>query len=371
MHSLQAGGMERVMTELACYFAENTELHVDLVLYGIRRDIFFNLHDGITVHRPPFPFKDQQRLFSTLKTFWFLRRKIRELRPDTVLSFGEYWNTFVLLATYRLGIPVYVSDRSQPDKSIGRLHEFLRKVLYPTAAGVIAQTIKAKEIFLGMYKPARMAVIGNPLRAIRANGAVARENIVLMVGRLIKSKNQEALISIFLRIGMPGWKLVLVGYDHMKQQNEQRLKTMVRELGGEDRVVFAGKQAHVDDFYLRSKIFAFTSLSEGFPNAIGEAMSAGLPVVAYDCIAGPAEMIEDGKNGFLVPLNDERLFTERLEFLMRNERMREEMGAAARQSIGRFSIQQIGNQFYEFILGGSGKANSEFVTKLQTETDAV
>src|SRR5690606_32155692 len=116
----------------------------------------------------------------------------------------------------------------------------LRKLLYPAAAGVIAQTEKAKEIFTRLYKASRMTVIGNPIRMVTDTREDDRENIVLMVGRFIQSKNQETLISIFLGIDIPGWKLVLVGYDHMKQHHEERLRKLVSELKGEDRVVFAG-----------------------------------------------------------------------------------------------------------------------------------
>ena len=112
-----------------------------------------------------------------------------------------------------------------------------------------------------------------------------------MVGRLIKTKHQDNLIKIFASINKKDWKLVIVGYDHLKQMNMEPLKKLALDHGLADRVVFAGKQSDVEKYYLSSKIFAFTSSSEGFPNAIGEAMAAGLPVVAYNCVAGPAEKL--------------------------------------------------------------------------------
>jgi glycosyltransferase involved in cell wall biosynthesis len=115
-------------------------------------------------------------------------------------------------------------------------------------------------------------------------------------------------------------------------------------------VELAGKQYNVEAYYLKSKIFAFTSSSEGFPNVIGEAMSAGLPVIAFDCIAGPAELIQDSENGFLVPLFDYDLFREKLELLMDNEHLREKFGGAAARSINRFSVDSIGHKFYSFLL---------------------
>jgi glycosyltransferase involved in cell wall biosynthesis len=352
IHSLQAGGMERVMAELANYFAAEKDTSTHIILYGIKRDIFYPLLPGITVHTPPFLFDDKKRVASTIKTLYFLRRKIKQIRPDAVLSFGEYWNNFVLLAAKGLKYPVFVSDRSQPNKSLGKVQDRIRNLLYPGARGIIAQTEKAKAIFAGMYRHDNIAVIGNPIREISGKEQRhQRENIVLMVGRLINSKHQDRLIKIFAAINRPGWQLVIVGYDHLKQNNMERLNQLIKELGMEDRVILAGKQSNVESYYLTSKIFAFTSSSEGFPNVIGEAMSAGLPVLAYDCVAGPSEMIEDGSNGYLVPLFNDDVFRQKLALLMDDEQAREQMGARAKQSIRRFSVNNIGNQFYNFIFG--------------------
>src|SRR5690606_39271620 len=110
---------------------------------------------------------------------------------------------------------------------------------------------------------------------------------ILMVGRFIESKHQDHLIRIFATLKAPGWTLVLVGDDHLQQQNRQKWEGLAKQLGVKDRVLFVGKCNNVDEYFCRASIFAFTSSSEGFPNVIGEAQSAGLPVVAYDCVAGP------------------------------------------------------------------------------------
>ena len=348
--TLQAGGMERVMSELTWYFASREEVDLHLVLYGRSREIFYPVPGNMTVHKPSFPFNNRLRLISTLRTLRFLRRTFSRIRPESLLSFGEYWNNLVLLSALGLKIPVYVSDRSQPDKSLGRFQDTLRRWLYPRAAGVILQTEKAREIYLRKNRSRRIAVIGNPVREIRpGRDGTMREKSVLMVGRLIRSKHQDQLIEIFARVSPPDWKLLLVGYDHLKQNNLERLQELARNLGIEQRVVFTGKQDDIDPYYLRSSIFAFTSSSEGFPNVIGEAMSAGLPVVAYDCTAGPAEMIEDGKNGYLVPLFDQEAFQEKLALLMQDEVLRTQLGAHARESIRRFSRERICESFYRFV----------------------
>lgn len=141
-----------------------------------------------------------------------------------------------------------------------------------------------------------------------------------------------------------------MGDDAIKQKNRIKLQTLINDLNVGDRVVLAGNRSDVEKFYLESKIFAFTSSSEGFPNVIGEALSAGLPTIAFDCIAGPSEMIGDGENGFLVPVFDDELFRQRLQTLVYNEELRVEMGKKARESMKKFSVELIGQQYLNFIL---------------------
>jgi GalNAc-alpha-(1->4)-GalNAc-alpha-(1->3)-diNAcBac-PP-undecaprenol alpha-1,4-N-acetyl-D-galactosaminyltransferase len=340
--------MERVMAQLLAYFSNKKQVQLHLILYGIHRDIFYQVPPSIIIHKPHFQFDNTRRLVSTLRTLVYLRRTLKEINPESVLSFGEFWNNFVLLSGYGLGLKVYVSDRSQPNKSLGRMHNILRKILYPGARGIIAQTQQAKNIFSNLYRHHNIRVIGNPIQYIHPR-EIERENIVLMVGRFITTKHQDLLIEMFAEIKRTDWKLVLVGYDHLKQQHQQRLQDLAERLMISERVIFTGKQANVIDYYLRSKVFAFTSSSEGFPNVIGEAMAAGLPVVAFDCVAGPAEMIVDGENGFLVPLFNTELFRARLESLMTDDALRSKLGFHAQEMIKRFSVDQIGEQYYQMI----------------------
>jgi GalNAc-alpha-(1->4)-GalNAc-alpha-(1->3)-diNAcBac-PP-undecaprenol alpha-1,4-N-acetyl-D-galactosaminyltransferase len=348
--SLHPGGMERVMSELIQEFSKDKTLDIHLILYGIKRDIFYKIPSNVTIHKPHFEFNNKHRFLNTMKTLWYLRKKIKQLNPNTVLSFGEMWNNFVLLACYGLNFPIFVSDRCQPNKSLGKFHDWLRIKLYPTAKGVIAQTLLGKEIFEKLYRNNNIKVIGNPIRKIQTNKIIEKENIILSVGRLIKTKHHDELIRMFVATNQSNWKLVIVGDDAIKQQNRLKLELLIKELKAEDKVILAGNQINVEKFYLESKIFAFTSSSEGFPNVIGEAMSAGLPVIAFDCISGPSDMIKNNENGFLINLFDYDSFKHHLTMLMSNEEKRVRMGLAASNSIKTFSKSHIAEKYKKFIL---------------------
>lgn len=350
--SLQPGGMERVMSELASYLCTKIDFDVHLLLYGIKRDVFFDLPENINIHKPSFIFNNNVRTWSTFRTIFWIRRKIKLFNPDVILSFGEYWNNFILLSTLGLNHPVFVSDRCQPDKSLGGIHDQLRNCLYPKAAGVICQTKTAKIIYSKMFKHNNFQVIGNPIREIFSDPEkdVPKENIVLSVGRLIKTKHHDDLIKIFAEINPDNWKLIIVGDDALKQKNKERLEKLVNDLKMKDKIELVGKRYDVDDHYKRAKIFAFTSSSEGFPNVIGEAMSAGLPVIAYDCVAGPSDLIQQNKTGFLIKLHDKIGFKQGLVKLIEDENLRFNFGKEAKIKIQDFSVLNIGLKFEKTIL---------------------
>lgn len=347
--SLQAGGMERVMSELINGFIRNHHAEVHVILYGNGREVFYEIDPSAIVHKPEFDFDNGHRFLSTIRTLAYLRKEISRISPTSVLSFGNLWNTFVLLSCVGKTTPIFISDRGKPTFKAGRFQEFLKKCLYPKAAGIIAQTQKAHEIYKEMFPKSNYAVIGNPIRNIAISAGNVRENIVVSVGRLIKTKHYDRLIKLFLELDRQDWKLIIVGGDAQGQNNMVKLQAQLAELGNPTNIELAGMQKDVEAYLLKSKIFAFTSSSEGFPNVVGEAMSAGLPVISYDCVAGPSDMIEEGENGYLVPVFDDELFKQRLLELMDDEEKREKMGRRAKDSIRRFEVEKIVDDFYSFI----------------------
>lgn len=347
--SLQAGGMERVMSELAVYFSGRKELEVHLVLYGRSPEIFYRLPDEIITHEPESVFNNRQRFYSTIKRLIFLRRAVLEIQPHSILSFGEYWNSFVLLALTGLQFPVYISDRCSPAKIYSPFHKFLRRWLYPKARGVIAQTEMALIMYRRQFRHDNIVVIGNPIR-LSAYREGQRQNTVLTVGRLIDSKNHDKVIELFCRINNPDWKLLIVGGDALKQDNHQKLMALVRSLKAETSVEITGYRTNMDEIYRHSSIFVLASDSEGFPNVIGEAMASGIPVVAFDCVAGPSEMITDCDDGYLIPVGNYDEFSRRLKTLMNDALLRESMGFRAKESIRKFDVERIGAEYYNLLL---------------------
>lgn len=338
------------MSELINFFNSKPNLEIHLVLFGLSREIFYEIPSSVIIHKPNFKFNTKKRFWYTIKTILFIRKTVKKINPTSVLSYGELWNNLVLLALFKTHYPVFVSDRCQPNKSLGKLHDFLRKRLYINAAGIIAQTSVAKVIYeAGLVKNNNIIVIGNPIER-QKKSQCPREKIILSVGRLITSKHHDELIKLFVNLNQPDWKLIIVGGDALKQQNTEILNKLISSLNVHSTVVLAGNQKDVAFYYKKSSIFAFTSSSEGFPNVIGEALSFGLPVIAFDCIAGPSDMLKEGKNGNLIELFNYDEFSKKLCILMNDDDLRNEMINFAPKSIEKFDKNIIGQEYFDFIM---------------------
>lgn len=346
--SLALGGMERVMSLLLGEFSKkNIELH--LILYGKDKSIEYPLPENVTIHQPSFSYSKNTRLLFTLKTMLFIRKEVKKLKPSTILSFGEYWNNLVLLSLSGLKYPIYISDRSQPKKNLGSLQNKLRDFLYPKASGYIAQTTEAFEIANKNKWNSNVIVIGNPIMQVEDNNRLEKQNTILTVGRLIPTKHIDELIELFRLTEAYEWRLIIVGGDSKNMSLLSYYKGLVKKLGMQNRVYLEGAQTNVADYYRKAKIFAFTSSSEGFPNVIGEAMAHGLPVISYNCTAGPSDLIVDGETGFLIEERDQMDYVTKLKKLIQDSDLRNHQGKQGKIKVKDFEASLIAEQYYDFM----------------------
>lgn len=317
------GGAERVMSELANSWSEmGYEVYLLLL---VRRPNFYKINPEVTIFELDNKKRDVGR---EITIFYRLRKKLLAIKPSFVLSFMTKYNCFTILASIGLKIPVFVSDRSNPLKRLSGWVVQLRKQTYPYAAGVLAQTGTARDFLLKNIRLNNVAVIPNPLRDQDFSENITKENIILSVGRLVPEKGHNYLLDAFTEIDRKGWRLVILGGGELKDS----LRVQAEELGISNELYMPGPVKNVDKWLQRAEIFAFTSISEGFPNALSEAMGAGMACVSFDCNAGPADLIMDGQNGFLIDTGDTEKLRERLEELMNSESLRKNIGQKAQES---------------------------------------
>lgn len=342
--SFSSGGAERVLSQLAKHFAAMDQLEVTIVSL-IRAVKFYPLPPNVQFIEPTFEHKQYSRAAFTIKIYRHLRSYLKQSRPDIVVSFGGKYNSFVLLAARGLGIRTFVSERSRPNISYGKFLDRVNPYMYKKATGIIAQTGFAKNLMAKRTGHKNIISIPNPIPVIENTG-LKKENIILNVGRFIKSKNQSLLLEYFAAVREGDWKLVFLGDGHYLEATKQK----AIELGIENWVSFPGVVQDVESYYAQSKIFAFTSVSEGFPNALGEALSASLGCISFNCVAGPADLIEDGVNGFLVEELNHEEYKRKLKRLMTDELLRHQFEAASQKHMEKFATEKICDQYLNFIL---------------------
>lgn len=342
--SFSSGGAERVLSQLAKHFAAIDHLEVTIVSL-IRAVKFYPLPANVKFLEPPFEHKQYSRLAFTIKIYRYLRTYLKQTKPDVVVSFGGKYNSFVLMAARGLGIKTFVSERSRPNISYGKFLDKVNPYMYKKATGIIAQTGFAKKLMAQKTGHKNIISISNPIPAIADTG-IKKENIILNVGRFIKSKNQPLLVEYFAAVREGDWKLVFLGDGQYLEATKQK----AIELGIQNWVLFPGVVQDVESYYAQSKIFAFTSVSEGFPNALGEALSASLSCISFNCVAGPADLIEDGINGFLVEELNHEEYKSKLKQLMTNESLRHQFETESKKHIAQFATEKICEQYLNFIL---------------------
>jgi glycosyltransferase involved in cell wall biosynthesis len=339
------GGMERIMAGFANYLVNRPDTNVYLVLL-LKEERFYNLDKHIKIIEPAFFLKEMPRWKYAMRMLFWLRSYIKKINPDTILSLGEYWNSFMLVATFGLSYPKFISDRSNPIDNMNFIHETIRRIIYKTATGFIAQTELAASIIMKKTGLSNYIVTGNPIRNIHVDSNLVRNNVIINVGRLIPLKQQARLIKIFARIPFKEWRLKILGNGGLYND----LKLLIESKQLQNRVELLGKVKDVDPYLHDAKIFAFTSNYEGFPNALAEGMAAGLAPISFDCPSGPSDLIQDGVNGYLIPLDDDEIFFKRLMNLINDENLINKFGANAKVSMLKYDETKVNDSVFKFIL---------------------
>jgi glycosyltransferase involved in cell wall biosynthesis len=277
-----------------------------------------------------------------------LRRTIRSLQADAVVSFIDKMNVLVIVAAQGLDVPVVVSERSDPMRhDIGRFASFLRRLTYPRASAVVAQTDYVAEWVSHFVRAQRIQVIPNPVFEIpRAKLDVKLPDgapLVVGVGRLVPVKGFDLLIDAFAeaRAARTEWQLVIVGDG--PDRSSLRERAHARGIG--DAVHLVGRSAAVSEVMRRAELFVLSSRYEGFPNALIEAMAQELAVISFSCSAGPRRIIRDGVDGVLVKPGDAAALATTMGRIMDDPDLRRRLGVHARSVRSRFAHEKVLTQW--------------------------
>lgn len=279
---------------------------------------------------------------------WRVRKLLRLLRPTAVVSFLLEANSVAVMAGLGLDIPVLISERNHPAHDLLRgARELLRHLIYARAARLSVQTEDIRAWFSDNLGIAAV-VIPNPVipssLGIAERGLGARRTAVSL-GRLEPQKGHDRLIEAFSMIvdRVPEWDLVIYGQGTLRGE----LQLQIQNLGLEDRVLLAGETQTPAEVLNRSDLYVHPARYEGAPNAVLEAMSEGLCVVAVDCPGAVAEILQGGEVGVLVPDGNNTALGSAMLEAMQDAELRVEYGNKARDAIRRYTPAIIAARWLE------------------------
>lgn len=346
------GGVERASVNLA-----NEISRIGYVVFYIAlipEKPFYTLNSKVKYFEP---LGFNQKKLSLIKSLMFIRNMIVSNRPDAIISFTKFYGLLANLAVLGTRYKVFISERSSP-LYIWPLHialfckvsKFLRK-----PAGIIAQTTIASEYQKRYYGNIPFCVIPNALRKIELLPLQERQKNLLCVGRMGDScKGFDLIIEAFSKLKNKDWEL------HFAGGTPEEGSYLIQSIKSDDilsRIKFLGKVKDIDTVYAAAGIFVLPSRSEGFPNALSEAMGAGLPCISFDIIAGPGDIIRNDVDGILVPKDDVSGLTKAIDQLIDDPEKRKYFSRNAIDSSSRFAGPIIAKSHIDFVLHGKTDIN--------------
>lgn len=308
-------------------------------------------------------------LFYSISRPFRIYKHIKLTSPDILISFLEFPNIYSIITKFlfRIKIPLIISIRCNPRlhyKEELRYLNFLIRALYPSKLvnKVITNSKGVEKILENDYKitKTKLKTIYNGIDLERIN-EMKYEKIFdhpelfynndvkkfITVGRLTKGKGHSDLIEAFSKVKdeLPHSKLIIIGEGPLREELEKQIKIK----GLKDDVFLLGSKKNPYKYLANSNIFVFSSKYEGFPNVLLEALACGLPIISTDCETGPREILEGGKNGFLIDIMDKEDLSSKMLLLARNEKLMKKYSKLSLERAEFFKINKLLKEWVELI----------------------
>lgn len=346
--SFGAGGAERAMSVMANYWVDHGA-QVTLITMASEGHDFYTLlpavrRIGLGVLNPSNTLYERVR--NNINRMQVLRRSVIHSEPDVVISFGDTTNVTTLLAMWGKSYPIIICEQIDPRKySIGRAWNLLRQIFYARATAlVVVSQAMATEWAPGVMPSDRIHIIPNPVYVAadsqeRCPKSETAEHTIVAMGRLVYQKGFDLLLEAFKQCSsrFPHWSLVILGEGHERCA----LESIVTRLKLHERVKFFGLVEDPPAVLRGADLFVMSSRFEGFPLSLIEAMACGLPVISTDCPTGPSEIIRDGIDGVLVPVDDVGALARAIDALCGDTAERRRLAAEAVKVVDRFGVAQV------------------------------
>ena len=358
-----AGGVERVLTLKANYFAEHFGYDITIILTeGKNKPLFYPLSDRIKIVNLNVNFEELWTCSFVKKVFVYLSKQrifkkrltaeLMRIRPDITVSLLRREINFI-------------NDIKDGSKKIGELHvnranyrnfekgdaNFIKNLFSKFWMNSLVSHLKQLDKFIVLTEEdkaswtelSNVEVIPDPLAFDITEVSPLKAKRVIAVGRYVYQKGFDLLLQAWAKIEkqFPDWELAIYGMGDRSPYDD-----LAKQLGVDmNRCHLNGSTQNIRKEYLESSLFVFSSRFEGFGMVLIEAMACGLPVVSFDCPCGPKDIVSHDEDGLLVPSGDIDKLADAMECILYDENMRNRYALAAAKNVQRFFLPEVAKRW--------------------------
>ena len=349
---LKSGGAERTVAYLSKYLANQDELDVSIL--SISDEIFYTVDPNVklvTLGLQSGSSNPVQKVLRAIKRKQLIYKYLKDYRPDVVFCMMASATKYIMRAIKKKRrFTLITSERINPAAVTDPKLLQLKNQIFSLSDGIVFQTIRAKEFYSPEIQEKGTVIynaVGNEL-VYQVPETVKRVNKISAIGRLSDQKDYPTLFRAFQTVlkSHPDFILEIFGDGPL----EATLKALAEEMGISEQIVFKGACKDAILQAANSACYVMSSLFEGMPNALMEAMAVGLPCVSTDCPNGPAELITDGENGLLTEVANADQLAEAMLRMIDDRTFAEACGKKARNILQTNSVDVIAKQYMDFIV---------------------
>ena len=347
------GGAERILIQKLNFWVELYDYRVILITTQQKGlPPFISINDKVEIIDLAVDYKEGVSFFNPKNFSKFsehykkLKKELDRINPDA---------TFVISQTFTRFLPPFIKSSGKTFyeyhtsyhgfelgyrklSKLGKIKNKLVKQLTNWIENKYSYIVFLNQIEFDFYRRRNSVIIPNFFTPVKDLNNV-KSNTVISLGRIEYQKGYDLLIDIWKKVdkNIDGWELTIYGNgsDFEKLQNE------IKNINFKNPVKLFNAIDNVDDVLSSSSIYAMSSRFETFPMVLLEAMSHGLPVVAFDCISGPRSILTDNQDGILVENNNLDIFAEKLIHLINDNDLRLKMASQSKENVKRFSPQSV------------------------------
>ena len=338
------GGLERVLCLKANYLVEHFHHDVSIVTQNNgNASLFYPLNDKIHLYDIDLSGNRIQFVTKYLKE---IKRIVTLVNPDVLVVADSTYKAYLVTLVvknkriiYECHNSIFVQLGPQKTPFYRKWMPYLQLNFHRYVANKMTDFVALSKDSLKEWQLPNGVIIPNPNWLRTTETADLDSKKILIIARHSYEKGLDRFFSIWKQIAYkyPDWYVEIIG----KEVENSEYKNEVIAMGISDSIIFTQPTKQIEAKYLEASIYAMTSRFEAFPMVLIEAMSCGVPVIAYDCPCGPRAIISNNENGFLIENGNQKQFEIKLEQLIQSYELREKMGSKAKVNIQDYDIDII------------------------------